>query len=274
MLPQFLNDFINQFSQVFLVTLLICYIITFISVLFLLKNESFKIKFFNFLANIFFISGYLYLNKKNIHFLSASLYLSSSIFFFFLTTKLFLVLHYIIQKIIHFFSKSKKKKINLKATRLTKEKSSIHSPQRRSSPFGTPQVMTSFGLKVRSKSEVFIAEKLFEKKIEFKYEIPLSAGGKTYYPDFTLYVGNNEIYWEHFGMMSDETYAEKTEIKIKWYKKNFPNKLIWTEESSQLMPQIHDIVEKIAKSKRHPQIHQILKQMHDSKGHASQHRRI
>jgi hypothetical protein len=77
MLPQFLNDFINQFSQVFLVTLLICYIITFISVLFLLKNESFKIKFFNFLANIFFISGYLYLNKKNIHFLSASLYLSS-----------------------------------------------------------------------------------------------------------------------------------------------------------------------------------------------------
>ena len=75
-------------------------------------------------------------------------------------------------------------------------------------------------------------------------------------------------------MMSDETYAEKTEIKIKWYKKNFPNKLIWTEESSQLMPQVHDIVEKIAKSKRHPQIHQILKQMHDSKGHASQHRRI
>lgn len=274
MLPRFLNDFIDQFSNIFLVTLIFCYLLSSITVYFLLKKDSLKLKVVNLFANYLFIAIYLYINKNNLSLSGTLIYLVSSIFFFFIVTKIILFILFAFDKIKTFFTRSKRNKIKLKATQSVKNKNHSDSPQRRSSPFGSPQVMTSFGLKVRSKSEVFIAEKLFEKNIEFKYEIPLSAAGKTYYPDFTLYIGKKEIYWEHFGMLSDQTYAEKTEIKIKWYNKHFPNKLIWTEESSQLMPQIHEIVEKISKTKRPPQSPLLQKQTHDPRGHAFQNRRI
>nr|BFD32093.1 hypothetical protein GTC16762_17110 [Pigmentibacter ruber] len=144
--------------------------------------------------------------------------------------------------------------------------------KKKANSYGSPQVLTSFGLKVRSKSEVFIAEKLREKNILFSYEKPLTADGKTYYPDFTIYLGKREFYWEHFGLMNDEVYAKKTAVKIKWYNKHFPKKLIWTEENSYLMIQIHEIAEKLAKTKQPPP--SFPQQIHEIKERASQNHRI
>lgn len=63
------------------------------------------------------------------------------------------------------------------------------------------------GIVTRSKSEKLIANRLEEWNITFIYERPLMLDGKTYYPDFTILKDNGEIiYWEHFGMMSDEDY--------------------------------------------------------------------
>ncbi|WP_130608794.1 hypothetical protein [Fluviispira sanaruensis] len=145
------------------------------------------------------------------------------------------------------------------------------------SSFGSPQILTSFGLKVRSKSEVFIAEKLFEHKIDFRYEIPLSAEGKTYFPDFTIFIGKKVFYWEHFGMLSNEDYLQKTKIKIVWYDKNFPKKLIMTEECNDLLPVICAEVDKLKRIKRRWQpLHllQTLKSSRESKEYASRTRPI
>jgi hypothetical protein len=117
---------------------------------------------------------------------------------------------------------------------------------RSSNPYQSSNGMkTSFGLKMRSKSELLIAEKLYEKKIKFEYERPLSADGKTFYPDFTIYLKNKTIYWEHFGMLSDKEYHKRFKIKLKWYEKNFPNKLVWTKEEIELLPEIAKIIERL-----------------------------
>lgn len=82
---------------------------------------------------------------------------------------------------------------------------------------------TSFGLKVRSKSELIIAESLYRNKIPFKYEKPLKLmNGRTVYPDFSVLNTSNlkEIYWEHFGMMDDAEYCEKTIRKINAYEQS------------------------------------------------------
>lgn len=39
---------------------------------------------------------------------------------------------------------------------------------------------------VRSKSELTIADRLYSNKIDYLYEQPLTIGGKTRYPDFTI----------------------------------------------------------------------------------------
>jgi len=82
---------------------------------------------------------------------------------------------------------------------------------------------TSNGLKVRSKSEVMIAEALTRHSIPFRYEFPLNLKGLgTVHPDF--YCLNvrlrQEIPWEHFGMMNDTNYANKSTYKIEKYELN------------------------------------------------------
>ncbi|MCF0149967.1 MAG: hypothetical protein HUJ80_00985, partial [Firmicutes bacterium] len=69
--------------------------------------------------------------------------------------------------------------------------------------------ITSRGLRVRSKNELLIAEKLYENGISFRYEQELMADGRILYPDFTIKKRSGAIcYWEHFGMMHDERYRE------------------------------------------------------------------
>ncbi|WP_103981575.1 hypothetical protein [Helcococcus massiliensis] len=75
----------------------------------------------------------------------------------------------------------------------------------------------------RSKSEYIIASKLKNKSIPFKYEkeLFLHNYGRVY-PDFTIFDPNTnkEIYWEHFGMMDDIEYRDKTYRKIQAYLDN------------------------------------------------------
>lgn len=114
---------------------------------------------------------------------------------------------------------------------------------------GSSGMKTSFGLKMRSKSEILIAEKLYEHKIHFEYEKPLSASGKTFYPDFTIFLKNKTIYWEHFGMLSDKEYHKRFKIKLKWYQKNFPNRLVWTKEEIDLLPEIVKTIDRLKSNK-------------------------
>ena len=58
--------------------------------------------------------------------------------------------------------------------------------------------MTSFGLQVRSKSELLIAEKLREFKVPFRYEQVLHIGNTQVIPDFTIRRSDGKVFlWEH-----------------------------------------------------------------------------
>lgn len=77
------------------------------------------------------------------------------------------------------------------------------------------------GEKVRSKSEANIANVLFESGIPYRYECVLMLDGKTIHPDFTIkWNSASLIIWEHFGMMDDPKYVQKTINKLRTYFKN------------------------------------------------------
>lgn len=103
---------------------------------------------------------------------------------------------------------------------------------------GTPEYYTDKGERVRSKSEIIIANLLNQKKIPYKYECPLKLESyKVVYPDFTVLDVKNrkEIYWEHLGLMDDEEYVNKNLEKLVKYEANgyYPgDKLILTFETS------------------------------------------
>lgn len=83
-------------------------------------------------------------------------------------------------------------------------------------------IETKKGMYVRSKSEHIIASALEKRSIPYKYEIQLILSGSTVFPDFTIMhpQTNQLFYWEHFGMMDDERYFEKSMIKLRKYISN------------------------------------------------------
>ena len=88
---------------------------------------------------------------------------------------------------------------------------------------------------VRSKSELIIANLLAERGISFEYEMPLLApDGTMYLPDFSIVHQGVKWFWEHWGMMSKETYRDHRKTKLAWYDKHFPGRLIETFESATL----------------------------------------
>ncbi len=86
---------------------------------------------------------------------------------------------------------------------------------------GMPEYYTLKGERVRSKSEVIIADMLYQMGIPYHYEYPLYLKGLgEIYPDFTVLniKKRKEIYWEHFGRMDDSEYAEKAVKKMNCYR--------------------------------------------------------
>lgn len=100
-----------------------------------------------------------------------------------------------------------------------------------------PEIYTEKGQRVRSKSELIIADLLDREEIPYRYEYPVKIKGwGRFYPDFTLLhvKKRKEIYWEHLGMMDDAAYVESALQKIVLYEQNgiFPNdNLILTYET-------------------------------------------
>lgn len=101
----------------------------------------------------------------------------------------------------------------------------------------TAEFHTAKGERVRSKSEVLIADLLNREQIPYRYEYPVRLKGfGVVYPDFTILdiKQRKEIIWEHLGMMDNVDYAEKAVRKITTYEQNgiFPgDKLILTYET-------------------------------------------
>lgn len=98
-----------------------------------------------------------------------------------------------------------------------------------------PEHYVSNGQRVRSKSEILIAEALIRENIPFRYEYPVKVKLNTaaanveglgntihVHPDFyclNIRTGKEYI-WEHFGMMDDADYASKAIAKLNNYALN------------------------------------------------------
>ena len=119
---------------------------------------------------------------------------------------------------------------------------------------------TNNGIRVRSKSELIIANALEESGVPYRYECPLFLKGLgNIHPDFTCLnvKDRKEIIWEHFGMMDNIAYANKNTLKIQAYNQNgyLPGKnLIMTFETSQHPISsgiIKNIIEEILVPRKH-----------------------
>lgn len=96
---------------------------------------------------------------------------------------------------------------------------------------------------VRSKSEVIIANILFQSGIPFEYEAPLIApDGSRRVPDFTIEWQGKKYFWEHLGMLGVEDYRRNWELKKAWYREHFPGQLITTRETSTLSDETKEII--------------------------------
>ena len=75
------------------------------------------------------------------------------------------------------------------------------------------------GHKVRSKSEVIIANTLYLHKIPYRYEAGITLDDIQFFPDFTICHPKTfrTFYWEHFGMMDQPAYCDSSFNKLKIY---------------------------------------------------------
>lgn len=98
-----------------------------------------------------------------------------------------------------------------------------------------PYICTAHGERVRSKSEVIIADTLFRYNIPYRYEFPITlkrsnsddirrdfGSSITLYPDFLCLNTRTrqEFYWEHFGLMDDPAYSNNAVGKLRLYTEN------------------------------------------------------
>lgn len=83
-----------------------------------------------------------------------------------------------------------------------------------------PEYYTAKGERVRSKSEILIADALYRHNIPYRYEYPVYHDGVLIaVPDFNcLNVRlRQEHYWEHLGKMGDQNYADRNVTKFEKY---------------------------------------------------------
>lgn len=89
--------------------------------------------------------------------------------------------------------------------------------------YGYPEMFTARNERVRSKSEVIIADMLNNEGIPYKYECPVYLSGYgNVYPDFTVLNVRERrvIYWEHLGLMDQIDYIGANIKKINSYAQN------------------------------------------------------
>lgn len=82
-----------------------------------------------------------------------------------------------------------------------------------------PEYITIKGDRVRSKSEMIIADRLWANGIPYKYECPLVIGNAVIHPDFTILRLSDRkiIYHEHCGMMDNDDYREDMVDRVNEY---------------------------------------------------------
>ena len=99
--------------------------------------------------------------------------------------------------------------------------------ERKAFPVEGPEYFTARGERVRSKSEIIIADTLNRLNIPYRYEFPISitvedGTNRMFFPDFVCLNLRNrqEFIWEHFGIMDDAEYAANAVHKLFLYGKN------------------------------------------------------
>ena len=105
------------------------------------------------------------------------------------------------------------------------------------------------GHKVRSKSERFIADSLFELKIPYRYEFAMYFNGHKLCPDFVILKPNGEfIIWEHFGLLDDINYQNNAIKKVKLYNSSgynqYRNLICTKEDDLKDISVIYDIIQR------------------------------
>ena len=104
---------------------------------------------------------------------------------------------------------------------------------------------------LRSKSETIIDMFLYYNQIPYRYEAELILGHVSFHPDFTIrHPKTGEIfYWEHFGLMDDPSYYQKTFSKLQLYAYHgiIPSINLITTYETQTNTLSADMVEKIVK---------------------------
>lgn len=116
---------------------------------------------------------------------------------------------------------------------------------------GSPEYYSTKGERMRSKSEVIIANLLDKMNINYKYEKPLVLDKLgIVHPDFTLLDIKNrkEIYLEHLGMLDDQVYRNNALNKIRDYEKSgyyMGDQLIITYETLNCPIDINVVKQKI-----------------------------
>ncbi|MBO7450563.1 MAG: hypothetical protein J6U54_09355 [Clostridiales bacterium] len=82
--------------------------------------------------------------------------------------------------------------------------------------------VTKKGEVVRSKSELLIANLLFDMNIPYRYEAELVLNDVIYHPDFTILdlKRRREVYHEHLGLMDNTDYAISSIERIRVFQQN------------------------------------------------------
>ena len=79
--------------------------------------------------------------------------------------------------------------------------------------------LTGKGIKMRSAGEIYIASRLDELGISYRYEAPLNIPDLSWLPDFALLRPRDRklFYWEHFGLTSSDEYIKTSLSKVSDY---------------------------------------------------------
>lgn len=103
------------------------------------------------------------------------------------------------------------------------------------------------GESVRSKSEVIIANALFNANVNYEYEQALIApNGTKISPDFTIELNDVTYYLEHVGMLNNEQYSERWLNKKRIYDEFYKENLKLTYESPNLSTDIASLIKQLS----------------------------